>query len=69
MKNNARIPIKGTSEAAGYDPAAAQSAVVSAHGKCLVKTNLLLAASTGCCGRIAPRSGLALRKFIAVGAG
>ena len=69
LNNNARIPAKGAQRAAGYDLAAAQSAVVPAHGKCLVKTGLPLAMPSGCYGRVAPRSGLALKKFIDVGAG
>ena len=67
--NNARLPVRGSTGAAGYDLAAAQSAVVPAHGKLLVKTGLSLSMPTGCYGRIAPRSGLALKKFIDVGAG
>ena len=35
--NNARLPVKGTTGAAGYDLAASQTAVVPAHGKVLVK--------------------------------
>ena len=61
--------MRGTDGAAGYDLAAAQAAVVPAHGKCLVKTGLVMALPHGCYGRIAPRSGLALKKFIDVGAG
>ena len=67
--NNARLPVSGTAGAAGYDLAAAQNAVVPAHGKVLVKTGLSISMPTGCYGRIAPRSGLALKKFIDVGAG
>ena len=66
---NARLPVRGTTGAAGYDLATAQAAVVPAHGKCLVKTGLAMALPPGCYGRIAPRSGLALKKFIDVGAG
>ena len=69
LNNNARIPVKGTPEAAGYDLAATQIAVCLAHGKVLVKTGLSLAMTSGCYGRIAPRSGLALKKFIDVGVG
>ena len=69
MNVNAKLPVRGTEGAAGYDLAAAQAAVVPAHGKCLVKTGLAMALPPGCYGRIAPRSGLALKKFIDVGAG
>ena len=66
---NAKLPVRGTEGAAGYDLATAQAAVVPAHGKCLVKTGLAMALPLGCYGRVAPRSGLALKKFIDVGAG
>ena len=39
------------------------------YGKVLVKTGLSLAMPSRCYGRIAPQSGLALKKFIDVGAG
>ena len=52
-----------------YDLSAAQAAVVPAHGKCLVKTGLKMALPTGCYGRIASRSGLAIKKFIDIGPG
>ena len=51
--NNARLPVRGTTGAAGYDLAAAQTAVVLAHGKVLVKTGLSIPMPTGCYGRIA----------------
>ena len=66
---NAKLPVRGSMGAAGYDLAAAQAAVVPAHGKCLVKTGLAMALPPGCYGRVAPRSGLAIKKFIDVGAG
>ena len=65
----AKLLVKGTSGVAGYDLSVAQAAVVPAHGKCLVKTSLAMALPLGCYGRVAPRSGLALKKFIDVGAG
>ena len=67
-KVNAKLPVRGTAGSAGYDLAAAQAAVVPAHGNCLVKTGLAMALPPDCYGRIAPRSGLALKKFIDVGA-
>ena len=69
MNVNARVPMRSTEGAAGYDLSAAQTAVVPARGKCLVKTSLAMAIPKGCYGRVAPQSGLALKKFIDVGAG
>ena len=69
MNVNAKLPSRGTEGAAGYDLAAAQAAVVPAHGKCLVKIGLAMDLPPSCYDRIAPRSGLALKKFIDVGAG
>ena len=67
--NNAKLPVRGSTSVVGYGLAAAQTAVVPAHGKVLVKTGLSISMPTGCYGRIAPASGLALKKFIDVGAG
>ena len=69
MNANARLPVRGTEGAAGYDLAAVQSTVVPVHGKCLVKTGLAMSLPLGCYWRIAPQSGLALKKFIDVGPG
>ena len=69
MNVNARLPVRGTPGAAGYDLSAAQTAVIPAHDKCLVKTGLQIALPSGCYGRIAPRSGLAIKNFVDVGAG
>ena len=69
VNKNAKLPVKGTSGAVGYDLAAAEAAVIPAHGKCLVKTGLSMALPPVCYGGIAPRSGLVLKKFIDVGAG
>ena len=66
---NARLPVRGTTRAVGYDLVAAQAVVVPVHGKCLVKIGLAMALPLGCYVRIAPRSGLALKKFIDVGPG
>ena len=69
MNVNAKIPARSSSGAAGYYLSASQSAVIPAHGKFLVKTGLAISMPPGCYGRIAPRSGLAIKKFIDVGAG
>ena len=69
MNVNAKLPVRSSTGAAEYDLSTAQSAVIPAHGKCLVKTGLAISMPPGCYGRIAPRSGLATKKFIDVGAG
>ena len=69
MNVNAILPVRGTAGAAGYDLAGAQGARVPAHSKCLVKIGLAIAIPLDCYGRISPRSGLALKKFIDVGVG
>ena len=69
MNVNAKLPVRGTSGVAGYDLAAAQAPVVLAHGKVLVKTSLAMDLPPDYYCRIFPRSGLALKKFIDVGAG
>ena len=63
MNVNAKLPVRSSSGLAGYDLATAKTAVVPAHGKCLVKTGLAIAMPPGCYGRVAPQSGLAVKKI------
>jgi dUTP pyrophosphatase len=53
----------------GYDLASAVDTVVPAKGKAIVKTDLAIAIPENTYARIAPRSGLAVKHFIDVGAG
>lgn len=69
LREEAVLPVRGSVHAAGFDLAAAEAAVVPAGGKAMVKTGLSIAIPTGTYARIAPRSGLAVKKFINVGAG
>ena len=69
LANNAALPKRSTVGAVGYDLCASQDCIIPAKGKGLVKTGLSLTFPTGLYARIAPRSGLALKKFIDVGAG
>ncbi|XP_069686036.1 deoxyuridine 5'-triphosphate nucleotidohydrolase [Periplaneta americana] len=62
-------PVKGSAKAAGFDLRSAYDAVVPARGKELIKTDLQIQLPAGCYGRVAPRSGLALKHHIDVGAG
>lgn len=69
LSNNARKPTKSSEKAAGFDLYSAYDYKVDARGKELVKTDLAFEIPDGCYGRIAPRSGLAWKYFIDVGAG
>jgi deoxyuridine 5'-triphosphate nucleotidohydrolase len=69
LREEAVLPVRGSTQAAGFDLAAADAAVVPAGGKACVKTGLAVAVPEGTYGRIAPRSGLAVKKFLNAGAG
>lgn len=66
---NAKTPTKGSPWSAGFDLYSAEDVTVPAKGKALVKTDIQIAVPHGYYGRIAPRSGLAHKHFIDVGAG
>uniref|UniRef100_A0AC35TGF9 Deoxyuridine 5'-triphosphate nucleotidohydrolase n=1 Tax=Rhabditophanes sp. KR3021 TaxID=114890 RepID=A0AC35TGF9_9BILA len=65
----ARAPIFGSVCAAGADLCAAEATIVPANGKACISTGLKVAIPYGYYGRVAPRSGLAAKKFLDVGAG
>ena len=69
LNNNAALPRRSTEGAAGYDLCATHDCTIPAEGKGLVKTGLSISFPAGLYARIAPRSGLALKKFIDVGPG
>jgi len=69
LSANARLPVMGSKFAAGYDLHASGSEVVPARGKKLISTGLAFSIPHGNYGRIAPRSGLAAKNSIDVGAG
>jgi len=62
LSENASAPTKGSKLAAGYDIMSAYDAVVPKRGSSLVKTDIQVQLPVGTYGRIAPRSGLALKK-------
>jgi dUTP pyrophosphatase len=62
----AKLPVRGSAGAAGYDLCAAHDTIVAAGGKAIVPTDLSIALPPGTYGRIAPRSGLAVKNFIDV---
>lgn len=65
----ATIPTRGSKFAAGYDLYSAYDYTINARGKEMVKTDLQIALPSSCYGRVAPRSGLAWKHSIDVGAG
>ncbi|XP_011505279.1 PREDICTED: deoxyuridine 5'-triphosphate nucleotidohydrolase [Ceratosolen solmsi marchali] len=69
LTDKAFPPLKGSEKSAGYDLRSAEDRVVPAKGKVIVNTNLQIAVPEGTYGRVAPRSGLAWKHFLDVGAG
>ncbi|XP_073986254.1 deoxyuridine triphosphatase isoform X2 [Rhodnius prolixus] len=69
LSSKAFAPTKGSDKAAGFDLKSAYNYIISARGKELIKTDLQIDLPEGCYGRIAPRSGLAWKNHIDVGAG
>ena len=65
---NARLPVLGSENAAGYDLHCNKAYVVPARSKVLVGTGLAFAIPVGNIGRLAPRSGLAVNNSLHVGA-
>ena len=69
LDDRAKLPVRASAGAAGYDLASVEDASVPARGRKLIKTGLKIAVPDGTYGRIAPRSSLALKHFVDVGAG
>jgi hypothetical protein len=69
MSQDARPPVRATPHSAGYDLFAAQEAIIDSRTHALVKTDIAIALAPHTYGRIAPRSGLALKHGIHVMAG
>ena len=69
LSDQAISPKRSTSGSVGYDLYAAHDTSVPAHGKAVIKTDIAMILPLGCYGRVAPRSGLAARQHIDVGAG
>merc|ERR1711939_562008 len=69
LSETAKAPTKGSAFAAGYDLYASKETTVPARGKVLADTDISIAVPAGTYGRVAPRSGLAAKHSIDVGAG
>uniref|UniRef100_A0A3P8V8R2 Deoxyuridine 5'-triphosphate nucleotidohydrolase n=1 Tax=Cynoglossus semilaevis TaxID=244447 RepID=A0A3P8V8R2_CYNSE len=69
LSEHATTPTRGSSNAAGFDLYSAYDYSIGPMDKAIVKTDIQIAAPHGYYGRVAPRSGLAVKHFIDVGAG
>jgi len=69
LNQDACLPKRSTYGAAGYDISSSIDVIVPKRGRVVVNTGLIIVLPEGCYGRIAPRSGLALKHGIDVGAG
>ncbi|KAA0715310.1 Deoxyuridine 5'-triphosphate nucleotidohydrolase [Triplophysa tibetana] len=69
LTENATTPSRGSNRAAGFDLYSAYDYTVGSMDKVVVKTDIQIAVPHGYYGRVAPRSGLAVKHFIDVGAG
>ena len=69
LTKSSKPPSRGSEFSAGYDLYASESVVVKSRDRALVPTGIAISVPSGTYGRIAPRSGLAVKHGIDVGAG
>ena len=69
LSSNAFTPKRATLNSAGFDLFSAETKEINAHDRGIVLTDISVILPTGTYGRIAPRSGLAAKCFIHIGAG
>ena len=66
LNKNAKMPVKSTIGAAGYDLSSAEVILIPRHSRAVVWTGLAIAIPVGTYARIAPRSGIAVKQPIDV---
>lgn len=69
LETNATLPTRGSAQAAGLDLYSIGDVVIEPKQRALVRTGLAVAIPEGYYGRVAPRSGLAVKKGLDVLAG
>ena len=69
LTQNAVIPTRGSAAAVGYDLYSNEAVTIRASSHGVVGTGIAFRVPNGAYGRVAPRSGLAAKHGIAVGAG
>lgn len=68
-RKTARAPVRATNDSCGYDLCSCEDAIVPPRSGAVISTGLSFAFPSGYYGRVAPRSGLAAKFLIDVGAG
>lgn len=66
---NGILPTRGSSQAIGYDLYSAEDVVIPTRSRSKIETGIAISLPEGVYGRIAPRSGLAAKHGLDVGAG
>jgi len=69
LDTQAKLPTRGSAKAAGHDLYANEERTIPARGQEVVTTGIAITPLQGTYGRIAPRSGMAVKHQIAVNAG
>jgi len=69
LSSDAVVPRRANVGDAGYDLVASEDIVISPNERALVLTGISIEIPNDCYARVAPRSGLAVKKGIQVGAG
>lgn len=69
LSESAALPVRGSPGAAGYDLTSTESHIILPGHRAVVGTGLAVEVPPGTYGRVAPRSGLAVKSGIQVGAG
>lgn len=69
LSPDGKPPTRGSTHAAGYDIYASAPTTIPANGRGMVSTSLAIVCPEGTYGRVAPRSGLAVKQGISTGAG
>jgi dUTP pyrophosphatase len=69
LNGDAKIPTRGSPLAAGYDMCSVTDTWIAPGMRAVIPTGIAFTVPEGTYGRVAPRSGLAVKKGIQVGAG
>lgn len=69
LTERAKAPVRGSQLAAGYDLHSSEEITIKSGDRALVSTGMAIAVPEGTYGRVAPRSGLAVKYGIDCGAG